>query len=124
MSDASASGGGRGGSGGYDCIKEQDRFLPIVLHPPSRVLRVEKEQSKSVKANDKCQREKRKTSNVDDLLWAMEMLGFEEYIEPLKVYLEDYTEVRAQLVMWAFFLIKLGMDYWTCFYWLVPAVWQ
>ncbi|RVW39676.1 Nuclear transcription factor Y subunit B-10 [Vitis vinifera] len=31
--------------------------------------------------------EKRKTINGDDLLWAMATLGFEDYIDPLKLYL-------------------------------------
>ena len=46
------------------------------------------------RASDKCQREKRKTINGDDLLWAMSTLGFEEYVEPLRVYLQKYREVR------------------------------
>uniref|UniRef100_R7WD11 Nuclear transcription factor Y subunit B n=1 Tax=Aegilops tauschii TaxID=37682 RepID=R7WD11_AEGTA len=46
-------------------------------------------------ASDKCQREKRKTINGDDLLWAMATLGFEEYIEPLKVYLQKYRETEG-----------------------------
>lgn len=45
------------------------------------------------RASDKCQREKRKTINGDDLLWAMATLGFEDYIDPLKVYLMRYREV-------------------------------
>lgn len=45
------------------------------------------------RASDKCQKEKRKTINGDDLLWAMATLGFEDYIEPLKVYLSRYREV-------------------------------
>lgn len=45
------------------------------------------------RASDKCQREKRKTINGDDLLWAMSTLGFEDYVEPLKVYLHKYREV-------------------------------
>lgn len=45
------------------------------------------------RASDKCQREKRKTINGDDLLWAMATLGFEDYIEPLKIYLTRYREV-------------------------------
>jgi len=44
-------------------------------------------------ASDKCQKEKRKTINGDDLLWAMATLGFEEYVEPLKIYLQKYREV-------------------------------
>ena len=45
------------------------------------------------RASDKCQREKRKTINGDDLVWAMSILGFEEYGEPLKLYLHKYREV-------------------------------
>lgn len=45
------------------------------------------------RASDKCQREKRKTINGDDLLWAMATLGFEDYIDPLKIYLGRYREV-------------------------------
>ncbi len=48
------------------------------------------------RASDKCQREKRKTINGDDLLWAMSTLGFEDYIEPLKLYLHKYREVQRQ----------------------------
>lgn len=36
------------------------------------------------RASDKCQREKRKTINGDDLLWAMTTLGFDAYVEPLR----------------------------------------
>lgn len=49
------------------------------------------------RASDKCQREKRKTVNGDDLLWAMATLGFEDYIEPLKSYLSRYREVLLNL---------------------------
>eukprot|EP00238_Polyblepharides_amylifera_P008826 CAMPEP_0196579230 /NCGR_PEP_ID=MMETSP1081-20130531/19513_1 /TAXON_ID=36882 /ORGANISM="Pyramimonas amylifera, Strain CCMP720" /LENGTH=104 /DNA_ID=CAMNT_0041898747 /DNA_START=230 /DNA_END=544 /DNA_ORIENTATION=+ len=47
-------------------------------------------------ASDKCQREKRKTINGDDLLWAMSTLGFEDYVEPLKVYLHKYRETEGE----------------------------
>jgi len=56
------------------------------------------------RASDKCQREKRKTINGDDLLWAMATLGFEDYIEPLKVYLARYREVMITK-----FLIQLSL---------------
>jgi hypothetical protein len=52
------------------------------------------------RASDKCQREKRKTINGDDLLWAMATLGFEDYIEPLKMYLQKYREVRTDGAVW------------------------
>ena len=51
----------------------------------------------SIRASDKCQREKRKTINGDDLLWAMSTLGFEEYVEPLKLFLSKYREVSPIL---------------------------
>ncbi|XP_020086983.1 nuclear transcription factor Y subunit B-8-like [Ananas comosus] len=47
-------------------------------------------------ASDKCQREKRKTINGDDLLWAMSTLGFEDYVEPLKVYLHKFREIEGE----------------------------
>ncbi|XP_047312916.1 nuclear transcription factor Y subunit B-3-like [Impatiens glandulifera] len=43
-------------------------------------------------ASDKCRREKRKTINADDLLWAMTTLGFENYVDPLKIYLNKYLD--------------------------------
>ena len=43
-------------------------------------------------ASDKCLQEKRKTINGDDLLWAMSTLGFDKYVEPLKIYLTKYRE--------------------------------
>lgn len=41
-------------------------------------------------ASDRCQQEKRKTINGDDLLFALENLGFDEYKEPLRIYLQKY----------------------------------
>ena len=57
------------------------------------------------RASDKCQREKRKTINGDDLLWAMATLGFEDYIDPLKIYLTRYREVILNLTILPFLLI-------------------
>jgi nuclear transcription Y subunit beta len=48
------------------------------------------------RASDKCLKEKRKTINGDDLLAAMTTLGFDEYIEPLKLYLAKYRESETQ----------------------------
>ena len=41
-------------------------------------------------ASDRCQTEKRKTINGDDLVWAMGTLGFDDYCLPLKEYLAKY----------------------------------
>ncbi|XVE86680.1 hypothetical protein DITRI_Ditri18aG0053800 [Diplodiscus trichospermus] len=94
--------------------KEQDRFLPIAN--VSRIMKkslpanakISKEAKETVQecvsefisfitgeASDKCQRERRKTINGDDLLWAMTTLGFENYVGPLKVYLNKYRETEG-----------------------------
>jgi len=95
-------------------VREQDRFLPIANI--SRIMKkalpangkIAKDSKETVQecvsefisfitseASDKCQREKRKTINGDDLLWAMATLGFEDYIDPLKIYLNRYREIEG-----------------------------
>mmetsp|Transcript_11669 Transcript_11669/g.37047 ORF Transcript_11669/g.37047 Transcript_11669/m.37047 type:complete len:185 (-) Transcript_11669:827-1381(-) len=101
---------GRDGS-----VREQDRFLPIANI--SRIMKkalpanakIAKDAKETVQecvsefisfitseASDKCQREKRKTINGDDLLWSMSTLGFEDYVEPLKIYLRKYRETEGE----------------------------
>ncbi|CAN6910024.1 unnamed protein product [Brassica oleracea] len=48
------------------------------------------------KAPDKSLKEKRKTINGDDLLWSMTTLGFTDYVEPLKVYLQGFREIEGE----------------------------
>lgn len=95
--------------------KEQDRFLPIAN--VSRIMKkalpanakISKDAKETVQecvsefisfitgeASDKCQREKRKTINGDDLLWAMTTLGFEDYVEPLKIYLQRFRDTEGE----------------------------
>ncbi|KAM5559898.1 nuclear transcription factor Y subunit B-10 [Rosa sericea] len=115
---ASPGGGGSHDSGGEHSprsnVREQDRYLPIANI--SRIMKkalpangkIAKDAKETVQecvsefisfitseASDKCQREKRKTINGDDLLWAMATLGFEDYIDPLKVYLAKYREMEG-----------------------------
>lgn len=45
-------------------------------------------------ANERCQREQRKTVTAEDVIWAMGKLGFDDYIEPLTVYLNRYREAE------------------------------
>ncbi|GAY52357.1 hypothetical protein CUMW_141150 [Citrus unshiu] len=99
-------------------VREQDRYLPIANI--SRIMKkalpangkIAKDAKETVQecvsefisfitseASDKCQREKRKTINGDDLLWAMATLGFEDYIDPLKIYLTRYREMEIMLIM-------------------------
>ncbi|CAN1798491.1 Nuclear transcription factor Y subunit B-8 [Linum perenne] len=120
MADNPASpAGGSHESGGeqspHSGVREQDRYLPIANI--SRIMKkalpangkIAKDAKDTVQecvsefisfitseASDKCQKEKRKTINGDDLLWAMATLGFEDYIEPLKGYLQRYREGDAK----------------------------
>lgn len=48
-------------------------------------------------ASEKCQQEKRKTVNGEDILFAMTSLGFENYAEALKIYLARYREVSLSV---------------------------
>ncbi len=44
-------------------------------------------------ASEKCALEKRKTINGEDLIYAMQTLGFDSYVDPLRIYLQKYREV-------------------------------
>ncbi|XP_071725135.1 nuclear transcription factor Y subunit B-6-like [Rutidosis leptorrhynchoides] len=46
-------------------------------------------------ANDRCQREQRKTITAEDVLYAMSKLGFDDYVEPLTLYLHRYRELEG-----------------------------
>ena len=46
-------------------------------------------------AAEKCLMEKRKTIGGEDILYAMGMLGFENYAETLKIHLAKLRQVRA-----------------------------
>ncbi|CDH54180.1 ccaat-binding factor complex subunit [Lichtheimia corymbifera JMRC:FSU:9682] len=92
-------------------LKEQDRYLPIAN--VARIMKkslpenakIAKEAKECVQecvsefisfitseASDRCLQEKRKTINGEDILWAMQSLGFENYAETLKIYLQKYRE--------------------------------
>ncbi|XP_061355465.1 nuclear transcription factor Y subunit B-4-like [Gastrolobium bilobum] len=47
-------------------------------------------------ANERCQLEHRKIVTAEDVLWAMERLGFEEYLEPLRFYLLRYRHNEVE----------------------------
>lgn len=93
-------------------VREQDRLLPIAnvarimkMAVPSNA-KIAKDAKETVQecvsefiafvtseASDRCQQEKRKTINGEDILWAMESLGFDHYVQLLKIYLQKYKEV-------------------------------
>lgn len=49
------------------------------------------------RAADRCHQEKRKTINGEDIIWAMEQLGFDQYANLMKLYLQRYKEVLGEL---------------------------
>ncbi|KAF2754261.1 hypothetical protein EJ05DRAFT_489489 [Pseudovirgaria hyperparasitica] len=95
-------------------VKEQDRWLPIAnvarimklaLPDNAKIAKEAKECMQECvsefisfitsEASEKCQQEKRKTVNGEDILFAMTSLGFENYAEALKIYLSRYREVSC-----------------------------
>ncbi|KAK3432248.1 hypothetical protein EUGRSUZ_E03857 [Eucalyptus grandis] len=95
-------------------VREQDRFMPIanvirimrkILPPHAKISDDAKETIQECvseyisfitgEANDRCQREQRKTITAEDVLWAMSKLGFDDYIEPLTIYLHRYREIEG-----------------------------
>ncbi|KAI5703281.1 hypothetical protein M8J76_005904 [Diaphorina citri] len=92
-------------------LREQDRFLPIanVAKIMKKAIpesgKIAKDARECVQecvsefisfitseASDRCHLEKRKTINGEDILFAMSALGFDSYVEPLKIYLQKYRE--------------------------------
>ena len=101
----------------FGVVKEQDRLLPIanvgrimkqILPPNAKISKEAKETMQECvsefisfvtgEASDKCQKEKRKTMNGDDVCWAFATLGFDDYAEPLKRYLNKYMELEGEIV--------------------------
>ncbi|XP_074569377.1 nuclear transcription factor Y subunit B-1-like [Curcuma longa] len=101
-----------GGSG--DGPRDQDRLLPIAnvgrimkrtLPPNAKLSKEAKETVQECvsefisfvtgEASDKCRREKRKTVNGDDICWALDALGFDDYVQPMRRYLHKYREMEG-----------------------------
>ncbi|XP_059667710.1 nuclear transcription factor Y subunit B-1-like [Cornus florida] len=120
MADSLASPGGGSHKSGEDSprskVREQDSYLPI--SNISRIMKkgipangkIAKHAKETVQgcvsefirfvtseASDKCLRDNRKKMNGDDLLWAMETLGFEDYVAPLNVFMSRYREDRKNV---------------------------
>ncbi|GAB2301012.1 Nuclear transcription factor Y subunit B-6 [Dionaea muscipula] len=95
-------------------VREQDRFMPIanvirimrkILPPHAKISDDAKETIQECvseyisfitgEANERCQREQRKTITAEDVLWAMSKLGFDDYVEPLTFYLHRYRELEG-----------------------------
>ncbi|OAY65835.1 Nuclear transcription factor Y subunit B-6 [Ananas comosus] len=111
---AAAVGGGGGHQAPQQHVREQDRLMPIanVIRIMRRVLPTHAKIADDAKetmqecvseyisfitseANERCQREQRKTITADDILWAMSRLGFQDYVEPLSVFLHRYRQAEG-----------------------------
>ncbi|KAJ8766772.1 hypothetical protein K2173_007839 [Erythroxylum novogranatense] len=95
-------------------LKEQDQWLPIanvgriMKHTLPSNAKISKEAKETMQecvsefisfvtseASEKCKTERRKTVNGDDICWAMGALGFDQYVGPLKRYLQRYRELEV-----------------------------
>ena len=113
--NGTAAAGGGGQQQAPPPIREQDRLMPIanvirimrrVLPSHAKISDVAKETIQECvseyisfitgEANERCQREQRKTITAEDVLWAMSRLGFDDYVEPLSVYLHRYREFEGE----------------------------
>ncbi|XP_057374332.1 nuclear transcription factor Y subunit beta-like [Daphnia carinata] len=109
--NADDSGDGDGSDRSNPMLREQDRFLPIanvariMKKTIPRTGKIAKDARECVQecvsefisfitseASERCHQEKRKTINGEDILFAMSTLGFDNYVEPLKNYLQKYRE--------------------------------
>ncbi|KAK9992300.1 hypothetical protein SO802_027285 [Lithocarpus litseifolius] len=96
-------------------MKEQERLLPIAnvgrimkqsLPPNAKISKEAKETMQECvsefisfvtsEASEKCRKERRKTVNGDDVCWALEALGFDDYSGPIRRYLHRYRELEVE----------------------------
>ncbi|QHO38023.1 Nuclear transcription factor Y subunit [Arachis hypogaea] len=106
--------GGSGSSNNEGIIKEQDRLLPIanvgrimkqILPQNAKISKEAKETMQECvseyisfvtsEASEKCRKERRKTVNGDDICWALATLGFDDYAEGMRRYLQRYRELEV-----------------------------
>ncbi|KMZ75041.1 Nuclear transcription factor Y subunit B-5 [Zostera marina] len=108
-SSAAAKTGGSGGGG------EGDQLLPIanvgrimkkILPSNAKISKEAKETMQECasefisfvasEASDKCNKERRKTVNGDDICWAFGTLGFDSFVQPMKRYLNKYRDYESE----------------------------
>jgi histone H3/H4 len=95
-------------------VREQDRLMPIanvirimrrVLPPHAKISDDAKELIQECvsefisfvtgEANERCHAEHRKTVTAEDVVWAMDHLGFDDYVLPLTAFLQRMRESDA-----------------------------
>lgn len=95
-------------------MREQDRFLPTanivrimrkVLPPQAKISDEAKETIQECvseyisfvtgEANQRCKEEQRKTVTAEDVIWAMDKLGLDNYVQPLTAFLNHCRELEG-----------------------------
>lgn len=98
---------------GESFLREQDRYLPLAnvarimknaIPGSGKVARDAKECAQECvsefiafvtsEASERCVNEKRKTINGDDVIAALQALGFDNYVEPLTIFLSKFREAN------------------------------
>uniref|UniRef100_W5NCZ8 Nuclear transcription factor Y subunit beta n=1 Tax=Lepisosteus oculatus TaxID=7918 RepID=W5NCZ8_LEPOC len=120
------------GNGSKDGFREQDIYLPIanvariMKNAIPQTGKIAKDAKECVQecvsefisfitseASERCHQEKRKTINGEDILFAMSTLGFDNYVEPLKLYLQKFREgedrMRRRDLFWKAMKGEKGM---------------
>lgn len=111
-------------------VREQDRLMPIanVIRLMRRIMPAHAKISDDAKetiqecvsefisfitseANMRCHQEQRKTITAEDLLWAMNNLGFDDYIEPLTFYLSRLREIESGFPLRGDPLLRRSMEH-------------
>uniref|UniRef100_A0A2N9IB20 Transcription factor CBF/NF-Y/archaeal histone domain-containing protein n=1 Tax=Fagus sylvatica TaxID=28930 RepID=A0A2N9IB20_FAGSY len=96
-------------------VKEQEQLLPIanvgrimkqILPSNAKISKEAKETMQECvsefisfvtsESSEKCRKERRKTVNGDDVCWAFETLGFDDYAGPIRRYLHIYRELEGE----------------------------
>nr|AEG76898.1 putative transcription factor H2A superfamily protein [Linum usitatissimum] len=91
--------------------RPQDEYIPLatitrvmrsILPPRTKISEEVKETIQkavseyisivTVEANEHCRHDQRRTVTAEDVLWAMDRLGFDNYVETLSLYLTRYRE--------------------------------
>ncbi|XP_037469042.1 nuclear transcription factor Y subunit B-8-like [Triticum dicoccoides] len=99
---------------GTPVVREQDRLMPIanVIRIMRRALPAHAKISDDAKeaiqecvsefisfvtgeANERCRMQHRKTVNAEDIVWALNRLGFDDYVVPLSVFLHRMRDPEA-----------------------------
>ncbi|KMZ63107.1 Nuclear transcription factor Y subunit B-5 [Zostera marina] len=106
---AETGGGGGGGGGGGDQllpIANVGRIMKKILPSNAKISKEAKETMQECasefisfvasEASDKCNKERRKTVNGDDICWAFGTLGFDSFVQPMKRYLNKYRDYESK----------------------------